>query len=212
MKGQCSMKSFLLYDDCNLRRFPLLLLKNRFIWFWFILCCRWNWLNEQHVLYFAILVVFDQSIGWISRFLKMSKHCTTIEGLWYQTLISTVVFFLSIQFFRLDLDVVGLQVRCESEALAKRVSQQINYAKSVHEENRHTLLTTNWPPSDHRPCDTPSSFTVSFVVRSSFHGPSWFFCVWWIRRIFSSAFFLNSKHCLALSIVDDKSTKVRFCP
>ena len=33
------------------------------------------------------------------------------------------------------------QVRCESESLAKRVSQEINYAKSVYDENRHTLST-----------------------------------------------------------------------
>ena len=32
------------------------------------------------------------------------------------------------------------QVRCDSESLAKRVSQEINYAKSVYEENRHSLL------------------------------------------------------------------------
>ena len=31
------------------------------------------------------------------------------------------------------------QVRCESEALAKRVAQEINYAISVYDENRHTL-------------------------------------------------------------------------
>ena len=31
------------------------------------------------------------------------------------------------------------QVRCDSESLAKKVSQEINYAKSVYEENRHSL-------------------------------------------------------------------------
>lgn len=31
------------------------------------------------------------------------------------------------------------QVRCDSEVLAKRITQEINYAKSVYEENRHTL-------------------------------------------------------------------------
>lgn len=32
------------------------------------------------------------------------------------------------------------QVCCDSETLAKRVSQEINYAKSVYEENCHSLL------------------------------------------------------------------------
>ena len=32
------------------------------------------------------------------------------------------------------------QVRCDSESLAKSVTQEINYAKSVYEENRHSLL------------------------------------------------------------------------
>lgn len=31
------------------------------------------------------------------------------------------------------------QVRCEGESLTKRVAQEINYAKSVYEENRHSL-------------------------------------------------------------------------
>lgn len=34
------------------------------------------------------------------------------------------------------------QVRCDSESLAKRVTQEINYAKSVYEENRHSLLSS----------------------------------------------------------------------
>lgn len=150
MKGQCSMKSFLLYDDCNLRRFPLLLLKNRFIWFWFILCCRWNWLNEQHVLYFAILVVFDQSIGWISRFLKMSKHCTTIEGLWYQTLISTVVFFfvnpiLSFGFGR-RWTAGALRVGGAGQArlAANQLRQERPRREPAHAADHQ--LTTEWPP------------------------------------------------------------------
>lgn len=35
------------------------------------------------------------------------------------------------------------QVRCDSESLAKRVAQEINYAKSVYEENRHSLLSSS---------------------------------------------------------------------
>jgi vacuolar protein sorting-associated protein 13D len=35
------------------------------------------------------------------------------------------------------------QVRCDSEALAKRVAQEINYAKSVYEENRHSLVSSS---------------------------------------------------------------------
>ncbi len=35
------------------------------------------------------------------------------------------------------------QVRCDSESLAKRVTQEINYAKSVYEENRHSLLASS---------------------------------------------------------------------
>lgn len=39
------------------------------------------------------------------------------------------------------------QVRCDSEALAKRVTQEINYAKSVYEENRHSLFaSSNFSP------------------------------------------------------------------
>uniref|UniRef100_A0A0P6FFD1 Vacuolar protein sorting-associated protein 13D n=1 Tax=Daphnia magna TaxID=35525 RepID=A0A0P6FFD1_9CRUS len=34
------------------------------------------------------------------------------------------------------------QVRCDSESLAKRVTQEINYAKSVYEENRHSLISS----------------------------------------------------------------------
>lgn len=34
------------------------------------------------------------------------------------------------------------QVRCDSESLAKRVTQEINYARSVYEENRHCLHST----------------------------------------------------------------------
>ena len=32
------------------------------------------------------------------------------------------------------------QVRCDSESLAKRVTQEINYAKRVYEDTRHLLL------------------------------------------------------------------------
>ena len=32
------------------------------------------------------------------------------------------------------------QVGCASETLAKKVAQEINYAKSVYEENRHSLV------------------------------------------------------------------------
>ena len=35
------------------------------------------------------------------------------------------------------------QVRCDSESLAKRVTQEINYAKSVYEENRHSLVSSS---------------------------------------------------------------------
>ena len=34
------------------------------------------------------------------------------------------------------------QVRCDSEPLAKRVAQEINYAKSVYEENGHSLVSS----------------------------------------------------------------------